>query len=157
MKPGVPERSELGPCAAFSRCSGYARYLSMLRCGAFAMRRNLGLLLALVALGTPQIAVARTFDRSANTARVEQLGDQNVALVRQVGEANQARLIQSGAQNFACLVQIGRELTLSLAQTGDGEELSLMQTRGATHALPTQACRAVARDRAGEHRDVTTH
>jgi minor curlin subunit len=79
-------------------------------------------------------------------ASVVQIGDGNSALLRQRGGGNATSLRQLGDDNAACLVQNGRNLTLDITQTG-GESLSLMQTRGNTHALPAQACRAIARQR----------
>lgn len=121
------------------------------------MRFHLGLLVALAALGVPQIAFARAATRDGNTLRLEQSGAENVALVRQAGGGNEIHLIQTGVGSAACLVQMGRELTLNVAQTGDGEDLVLMQTRGTTHALPTQACRAVARARSPARNVGPTH
>ncbi len=78
-----------------------------------------------------------------NVASIVQTGDANSALVRQRGSGHSLSLRQLDGGNSACLVQNGRDLELDLTQSG-GESLSLMQNRGGTHALPAQACRAIA-------------
>jgi hypothetical protein len=130
--------------ARFRLASGRARQDRRLR-KASKMRAIVCVCAAMAAAMAPMTAGAkpRSTDHSAH---VVQLGDGNEALVRQRGGGNVANLRQLGDDNAACLVQSGRGLSLEVTQTG-GESLSLMQTRGNTHALPAQACRAIAGQR----------
>ena len=88
-------------------------------------------------------AHADPIDR-ANSAVVDQAGQDNAAYLRQAGSANAGAITQTGNRNTACLYQMGRQLDGSIDQTGNDQSVAMIQTNAGTHMVPMQVCIAQA-------------